>query len=111
MAVIINQKNYGRFSRLRWYDIVTDEETKRNRLGMRDLTFTNRLKNIVSYKYWKILPKYEYRPDLISDLHYGVQELSWAITAYNEFFHPIKDYYADRRIKIPDANQLLSLLL
>jgi hypothetical protein len=110
MAIIINQKNYGRFSRLRWYDLIDDEDGN-NRLGMRNLTFIARLRNTVDYKYWKILPKYEYRPDLIADLHYGAPELSWAITAYNEFFRPIQDYYADRRIKIPDANQLLSLLL
>lgn len=111
MSIVINQKSYGRFSRLRWYDIVIDEDTKKNRIGLRSVDFINRMKINVNYRFWKIPAKYEYRPDLISNYHYGTPDLSWAISAYNNFFHPFKDFWADRRIKIPDSNQLLALLL
>jgi hypothetical protein len=111
MAVFNQKKVYGNFSRLRHYELVLDESSNKIRLGMKNQAFINNVKAAVSYQNWKIPPKFEYRPDLISHYFYGTPELWWVIVEFNEFFRVPQDFYADRLIKIPNANQLTSLLL
>jgi len=107
----IDQKRiYGSNSRLRWEEIIYDEENKAVRFGDKDWSIITRLKSTVSYKTWKIPPKYANRPDLISNLFYGTPELWWIISSYNNFFHALQDMYVDRVIMIPDANEVSALL-
>jgi len=105
------KKVYDTFSRLRFYDIVWDDKMGKVRLGMKQTTFINNVKNLVTHQNWKIPAKYEYRPDLISNFFYGTPQLWWVLVEYNEFFKVPQDFYADRLIMIPDANQLTSLLV
>lgn len=109
---LINQKKkYGRYSRLRHYDLVRDAELKKIRLGLKNRTFINRAIQRVSYTPWKIPNKWEYRPDLISNYFYGTPQLWWILQEYNQFFRVPQDFFTDRLIKIPDADQIESLLL
>lgn len=111
MAKVDQKRVYGMYSRLRWTDLIFDENMRTTRLGMKDWTFINTLKATAGYKTWKITPAYENRPDLISNLFYGNPELWWIISAYNSFFHPLKDFYIDRVIMIPEASAVTSLLI
>jgi hypothetical protein len=112
MANSLKQKKaFDMFSRLKHYDIVLDEEENKIRLGMKDMNFINNVKNQVDYTSWKIKNQYEYRPDLIAHLFFGNSRLWWVIVEYNEFFDGPKDFYTDRVIKIPDPDQVVSLLL
>ena len=112
MATNLNQKRqFKQFSRLRFYDIINDEILDRYRIGMKKKSFINRLKREVTYQYWKIPYKYEFRPDLVSTHWYGTPELWWILQEYNDFFRMPQDFYIDRLIKIPDADQVISLLL
>lgn len=111
-TVNLNQKKrFDRFSRLRFYDIVTDDLIRKARLGMKDRNFINRLIDQVAHQNWKIPNKMEFRPDLISNFFYGTPQLWWLIQEYNQFFRMPQDFYAERVIKIPDSNQVISLLL
>jgi hypothetical protein len=105
------KKVYDNFSRLRFYDIVWDDRIDKVRLGMKDRNFINTVKAQVQYQNWKIPNRYEYRPDLISNYFYSTPTLWWVLVEYNEFFRVPQDFYADRLIKVPDANQLTSLLI
>lgn len=108
----LNQKKkYGRFSRLRFYDIVEDSVERKFRLGTKNKNFTNKILTAVPYTSWKIPAKWEYRPDLIANYFYGTPELWWLLQEYNQFFRMPQDFYVDRLIKIPDSNQVISLLL
>lgn len=112
MAINLNQKKrFDRFSRLRFYDIIQSEKQKKYRFGMKDRTFINKLIGYANDRKWKIPPKWEYRPDLISNYFYGTSQLWWVLQEYNQFFRMPQDFYADRVIKIPDSNQVISLLL
>ena len=113
MAVVnLNQKKkFDRFSRLRFYDIVRDANMNKVRLGMKNRNFINRVIQQVRYQNWKIPSKMEYRPDLISNFFYGTPQLWWLIQEFNQFYRMPQDFYADRTIKIPDSNQIISELL
>jgi len=111
MATLNQKRIYRNFSRLRFYDLVLDDRINKVRLGMKDQNFINNVKTTVSHQNWKIPPKHEYRPDLISHFFYGTPELWWVIAEYSEFFRVPQDFYADRLIKIPNANELTSTLL
>jgi hypothetical protein len=110
MPSVDNANLFGRNSRLRFYSIVSDEKNNVVRLGMRDKRFTNRIKNLVDYELWRVPAKYEFRPDLISFVHYGTPQLWWVITQVNEIFHPAKELTANKLLKIPNQEQLFSLL-
>lgn len=105
-----NNKSFGAYSRLNWLNIIVDDGND-VRFGMRDSSFMTKLKNTAEYKPWRIKPKYEYRPMLISNYFYGTPEFWWIVFGFNEFFHPMKDFYVDRLIKIPDQNNIIGLLL
>jgi hypothetical protein len=108
----INQKkNFGMFSRLRFYNLVKDENSNRIRIGKKDESFIRSVKNLVDYEEFKITPQVEYRPDLISSMFYGTPHLWWVIQEYNNFVRMPQDFYVDRVIKIPDSDQLTSLLI
>jgi hypothetical protein len=111
MAKVDQKRIYGKYSRLRWNDLIYDETERAVRLGMKDWTIVNKLKSSVSYKTWKITPQYANRPDLIANLFYGTSELWWIISSYNNFFHPLEDFYVSRVIMIPDSNGVISLLI
>lgn len=112
MATNLNQKKrFDRFSRLRFYDIVTDERLRKYRIGMKDRNFINNIIQQVEWQNWKIPTKWEFRPDLISNFFYGTPKLWWLLQEYNQFFRMPQDFYADRVIKVPDSNQVVSLLL
>lgn len=107
---IDNANLFGRNSRLRFYSIITDEKKNAARLGLRDKRFINRVKNVVDYKLWRIPSRYEFRPDMISYVHYGTPQLWWVVTQVNDVFHPAKELTANKLIKIPNQEQLFSLL-
>ena len=110
--VNLNQKKkFDRFSRLRFYDIIQDDRISKYRLGMKDRNFINNLIQQVEHTSWKIPNTMEFRPDLISNFFYGTPLLWWLIQEYNQFFRVPQDFYVDRVIKIPDSNQVISLLL
>ena len=103
---------YGVYSRLRFVESIIDEDLNRVRLGLRDKTFINSIKegNIPYIKY--VIPaKFEYRLDLISNDIYGVVELWWVIYEYNEFTHPFNDFYAGRQILAPNKTDLEAMLI
>jgi hypothetical protein len=103
---------YGIYSRLRFVEYVVDEETKRARLGLRDKTFINTIKeNNIPYVKYVIPAEYEYRPDLIANDVYGIVELWWVIYEYNEFTHPFNDFYAGRQILMPNKADLEAYLV
>jgi hypothetical protein len=110
MSRVDQKRTYGNYSRLRWQEIVYDYDEKAVRLGDKDWGIVARLKYGVGYKTWKIPPQYANRPDLIANFFYGTPGLWWVISAYNNFFHPLKDMYVDRVIMIPDANGVSALL-
>lgn len=111
MAVVNQDRVYGRYSRLRYEDLIYDERDKTVRIGMKDFTFINNLKSTVTFTTYKIPPQYELRPDLISNSFYGTPELWWVISAYNGFFRLPQDFYVDRVIMVPSAEGVISLLI
>jgi hypothetical protein len=98
------------YSRLRQYKTIFDEEMEVKRLGKKDFTLINRIIANVSAEPWKIISKYEYRPDNISNFHYGTPYLYWIIMGYNKLFH-FKDLYVNRTIMIPDYNSVIGILI
>lgn len=104
-------KNYGTYSRLRFYPLVQDDSDNKIRIGMKNKNFINKVITQVDYSVYRIPPAYEYRPDLISVEFYGTPHLWWVIQEYNRFFRVPQDFYVDRLIKIPDSNELTSLLI
>lgn len=98
------------YSRLRQYFTIYDSDMKVMRLGKKNFTLLNRIRSNVTSEAWKIEAKYEYRPDNISNLHYGTPYLFWVIMGYNYLWHP-KDFYVDRSILIPDYNTLIGILI
>lgn len=104
-------RNYGTYSRLRFVPLVVDQVNKVTRLGMRDFTIMNQLKQNVGFTTWKIPPAYAGRPDNISNLFYGTSNLWWVLVGYNGFFHPLQDFYVNRVIKIPSPDGVISTLI
>lgn len=111
MANLNQKKKYGRYSRLRNYNLIYDTDAGKIRIGLKKNAFMNRLKFRVGYTPWKIPNKWEYRPDMISNFFYGTPQLWWIIQEYNDFSKGFQDFYTDRLIKIPDSDQIMSLLL
>ena len=109
MQRVDNISKFGMYSRLRFYQIINDENGV-TRLGLPDRTIIDQIK-LLPYKVRVVTPKQEYRPDLIAYEYLGNQKLWWIITAVNDIYHPFKDLYAGRKIKIPDSNLLFSLLM
>jgi hypothetical protein len=110
MPNVDNENIYGKFSRLRFYNIINDEKSNVVRIGFRDKEIIRELKNL-DYTNWKIESKYEYRVDLIANLHYGDPRLWWVITTVNDIFHPFKELEAEKILRIPNVNQLMSILV
>lgn len=103
---------YGVYSRLRFVEYIIDEDLNRARLGLRDKTFINDIKEgNISYVKYIIPSEFEYRPDLIANALYGSVELWWVLYEYNEFTHPFNDFYAGRQILVPEKSELESQLI
>lgn len=109
MPKVDNSNRFGEYSRLRFYNVIRDEKTNVARLGMRDIEVKNRLNNF-DFTYWKIPAKYQYRPDLISNFHYGNSRLWWVITLVNDISHPLKELEIEKVLKIPNPNQVTAFL-
>lgn len=109
MAKVDNQNIYGKYSRLRYYKIVKDEKAGVTRIGMKNDDMKERISNF-DYTYWKIEAKYQYRPDLIANLHYGDPRLWWIITSANNISHPLKQLEIERVLRIPNVNQVMAFL-
>lgn len=59
----------------------------------------------------KSIPKnMEYRPDKLSAYYYGDPNMSWIIDFANKFTNGIKDYYAGRKILVPNLDAVQGLL-
>jgi hypothetical protein len=101
---------YDLFSRLKQFPIIYDNVQNVNRLGNKDYTIINTIKANVQYTQWKITPRYQYRPDSIAYLFYGVVELWWVISGYNNFFNGPEDFYVNRVIQIPSPDGVLAVL-
>ena len=110
MADINSTLTSDPFSRLRQYKTIYDYENKVIRLGKKDFTLINKIRDNVSSEPWKITMKYQYRPDNISNFHYGTPYLYWIIMGYNFLWH-LKDFHTDRIISIPKQDGFISLLI
>lgn len=103
---------YGVYSRLRFVEYIIDEDVNRARLGLRDKTFINDIKeNNIPYLKYVIPSRFEYRADLISNDVYGNVELWWVIYEYNNLTHPFNDFYTGRQILIPNKADLEAMLV
>ena len=107
---INNTVSYDQFSRLRQYPIIFDSVANVNRLGNKDFTIINTIKQNVTSNQWKITVQYAYRPDSIAFLFYGNPELWWVISGYNSFFNIPQDFYVNRVILIPAAAGVVAVL-
>jgi hypothetical protein len=107
---INNTVAYDQYSRLRQYPIIFDSLQKVNRLGNKDFTIINTIKQNVTFSQWKITPQYQYRPDSIAFFFYGNPELWWVISGYNSFFNIPQDFYVNRVIMIPSAEGVVATL-
>jgi hypothetical protein len=105
------KRSYGRNSRLRWYEFIYDKNYKTVRFGRKDWSFVRKLQSEATYTLWKIPPEYAHRPDLISNLFFGTCDLWWILSSYNNFFHPINDFYVNRVIRIPNRTKVMTLLI
>ena len=103
-------KSYSNFSRLRFIPFIYDPNIKTSRLGLRDTTFNGKLDNL-SYKFWTITSKYQYRPDLISVKFFGTPELWWVLSEFNKFKRPLQDFETNVVLKVPNREQVMGLLL
>lgn len=108
MPRVDNAERYGRYSRLRFYDVVTDEKSQR-RVGLRDRTIINQIKQL-PYRVYAVPAKYEYRPDLIALEHYGSSKLWWVIVGVNNITHPFKQMSTNSYLRIPNSDQVFALL-
>jgi len=109
MPQVDSQNIYGKYSRLRYYKLINDERINAVRIGMRDKDIKSRIGNF-NYSYWKIEAKYQYRADLIANLHYGDPRLWWIITIANDISHPFKELEIEKTLKIPNVNQVMAFL-
>lgn len=109
MPNVDNSFKFGKLSKFRFYFIINDKNNK-NRIGLRDNSIIQTIKSLPSYKY-AIPAKYEFRPDLISNELFGTPKLWWVLTLANDIKHPLKDFYVDRVIDVPEANSLMAILI
>ena len=65
-----------------------------------DLTNHN-LENLHSYDIAYVIPGYEHRPDLISDIFYDTPEYWWLILLHNNIDDPFEGLNVGDQIKIP----------
>lgn len=111
MAKTDNKKTFGLYSRLRFYSTVIDEDKNVIRLGMRNKRFITRLKEQASYTNYNVPAQYAYRPDLIANEFYGIPELWWVITEFNEIFHPAKELTINKQLRVPTQQDVFNLLI
>ena len=108
MPRVDNVERYGRYSRLRFYDVITDKDSNK-RVGLRDKTVISQMKQL-PYKVYAVPAKYEYRPDLLALEKYGSSKLWWIIVGVNDITHPFKQMSTNSYLKIPNSDQVFALL-
>ena len=59
------------------------------------------LENSYSFETAYVIPGYEHRPDLISDIFYGTSEYWWLILLYNNIDDPFEGLNVGDQIKVP----------
>lgn len=101
---------YDQFSRLKQFPIIYDSVNNVNRLGNKDYSIINTIKSTVQYTPFKITPQFQYRPDSIAYYFYGLVELWWVLSGYNNFFNGPADFYVNRIIQIPSPDGVIAAL-
>lgn len=97
-------------SRYNFFDRVSEDETLGPHPGSLDYTAVRKYLISSFDSYYTIPLKYQFRPDLISNLFYNTPTLHWAITYVNEIENAPEGYTINRIIRLPNKQRLFQIL-
>jgi len=100
--------NYKKGSKMKYYDLIYDENVIQNRVGFYKSKFIN-YEITSSDTLWRIEPQYVGRADLISFKFYNTARYDWVIEDANNIKDSIKELQQDKEIVIPNKSHVITI--
>lgn len=91
-------------------DMSIEDDIIRAELYKRILDYLNDANNNAHIRYYEIKPDEETRPDLVSQRHYGTQELAWLISLASGLDDPCEPLMIGCEIDLPPQSVVRSMI-
>jgi hypothetical protein len=62
-------------------------------------------------RFFQVTRPFAHRPDIISLIHYGTEQLYWVIAFANGMIDPFAETITNKRLRIPDPDNLFTSVL